>query len=207
MTNQVINTSQTVIEDNISFETFLERYNAQPVEWHAGKVVKKVSNNPQHNFIVFFMAQLLSFFMADDKLGKVITDGVPMYISGDVPARQPDIMVLLTPNLNKITSTHVEGTADIVVEVVSPGSSTVDRGAKFTEYETAGVREYWLIDPIRKQVDIYALDDGGYYQRISKDEQLISHVLPNFALQNDILWQDDLPAGSDLLALVANMRT
>lgn len=49
--------------DGIRFEDFVRCYEGQAVEWHAGKVVQNVSKNPQHNFIVFFIAQLLSFYL------------------------------------------------------------------------------------------------------------------------------------------------
>lgn len=194
-----------IIEDNVTFEDFIKRYEGQRVEWHAGKVVEKVSNNTQHNFIVFFLAQVLSFYLSYEKLGKIITDGVSMYINDDVPARQPDIMVLLNNKLSQIKATQVEGAADIVVEVVSPRSSAIDKGVKFHEYEAAGVQEYWLIDPIRKQVDVYELNDEGLYQRISSESHLQSHVLADFSLDISILWQDDLPAGPALGELVNTM--
>lgn len=207
MTDRLVHDSAVVLAEQMSFADFLVKYDGQAAEWHAGKVVEKMSNNPQHNFIVFFLAQVLSFFLSEREQGKVITDGVSMHINDTVPARQPDIMVLLSSNLDKLTSKHLNGPADIVVEVVSPGSSTVDRGAKFTEYENADVREYWLIDPLRKQVDIYALVGDGYYQRINKEARIMSRLLPDFALDNDILWQDELPTGRDLLAIVDGMAS
>src|SRR5690606_21758510 len=120
-----------------------------------GKVIVSVSNNPQHNFIVFFIAQVFSFFLSAKSLGKVLTDGVSMYLGDDVPARQPDVMIILHEHLERIGKSQVNGAADIVVEVVSPKTASVDRGDKFIDYEAAGVREYWLIDPIRKQADVF----------------------------------------------------
>ncbi|MEM9955667.1 MAG: Uma2 family endonuclease [Chloroflexota bacterium] len=167
--------------------------------------MKKVSNNPQHNFIVFSIAQLLSFYLSYEALGKILTDGVSMYISDKKPARQPDVIVLLNENLDKIKTTRIEGAADIVVEVVSLGSNTIDRGDKFDEYEKAGVQKYWLIDPIRKSVSIYTLDADGYYQQLGDTKTITSQLLPNFVLDTQILWQDDLPTGPALVKLVETM--
>jgi Uma2 family endonuclease len=44
-----------------------------------------------------------------------------------------------------------------------------DRGDKFVEYEAAGVREYWLIDPDRKQAEFYQLAETGRYQLAALD--------------------------------------
>lgn len=46
----------------------------------------------------------------------------------------------------------MDGTPDLIVEVTSPESLARDRGEKYVEYEAAGVREYWLIDPDRQQI-------------------------------------------------------
>jgi Uma2 family endonuclease len=51
----------------------------------------------------------------------------------------------------------------LIVEIISPESSGRDRGEKFYEYEMAGVREYWLIDPQREQVEFYELNAEGRY--------------------------------------------
>ena len=63
---------------------------------------------------------------------------------------QPDILVILNAHLGRITPSRVRGAPDLVVEVVSPGSSTQDRHEKFTAYARAGVPEYWLIEPFAR---------------------------------------------------------
>ncbi len=69
-----------------------------------------------------------------------------------------------------------------------------DRGDKFIEYEAAGVREYWLIDPDREQAEFYQLTEAGRYHLMPITEgRFNSKVLPYFWLQVDWLWQKDLP--------------
>lgn len=191
--------------EKISFEDFVQQYEGQPVEWHAGKVVKKVSNNERHQLILGFLYGILSYMLAIKPKGRVYLAGLPMFIADTQPAREPDLMIILEDKFENVQTNRLMGAADIAVEVVSPGSDTVDRGAKFNEYENAGVQEYWLIDPIRKSVWIYALDDEKHYQRIGKDKTIISRVLPDFSLDIDILWQDELPAGPELVEIVEEM--
>jgi Uma2 family endonuclease len=85
--------------------------------------------------------------------------------------------------------------ADMVVEIVSPESSSRDRGDKFVEYEAAGIREYWLIDPTRKQAEFYVLDENGHYQTVSTGAEGVFHsqVVPGFSLKVEWLWQRPLP--------------
>jgi hypothetical protein len=71
----------------------------------------------------------------------------------------------------------------------------------------AGVREYWLIDPQRTASDIWELSGDGRYRRRPLDAagRITSGVLPGFALDPELLWQDEHPAGPDLAALVEQM--
>jgi len=64
------------------------------------------------------------------------------------------------------------------------------KGEKFSEYERGGVREYWLIDPARRQAEFYVLRDG-VFQPASFDNEGIyrSTVLPGFWMRVDWLWQ------------------
>ncbi len=66
-----------------------------------------------------------------------------------------------------------------------------DRGEKFYEYEQAGIREYWLIDPQREQAEFYPLTPEGRYRLTLPDAEGVyrSAVLPGFWLRVAWLWQ------------------
>lgn len=209
MTNQLYPEIQetVVLAEGISFEDYLVQYEGQSTEWHAGKVVQKVSNNTRHQMILLFLSTLLTLFLSSKKSGKVFLAGLPMYINDDVPAREPDLIVMLNSQLERVKSNRLEGPADIAVEIVSPGSGTEDRATKLFEYENAGVPEYWLIDPIRKEASIYILNVDGKYERQPEDDQnrLQSTVLDGFAFDATILWQDELPEGINIMPIVETM--
>ncbi len=57
----------------------------------------------------------------------------------------------------------VRGAPDMVVEVLSYSTRKKDLGIKKDTYEAQGVREYWIIDPWAKIVDVYLLRDGKYF--------------------------------------------
>jgi Uma2 family endonuclease len=115
--------------------------------------------------------------------------------------REPDVMVITEEHRARIKPTFVEGPADLVVEVVSPESRGRDRGDKYFEYEQAGVREYWLIDPQRRQAEFYHLGDGGVYVQVPPDGggRFESRVLPGLWVRVEWLWQDPLPRLIDVL--------
>ena len=61
---------------------------------------------------------------------------------------------------DKLTKKRVEGAPDLVIEVLSPSTKKKDHTIKLNKYLEAGVREYWLIDPVNKKVIVYLLEEG-----------------------------------------------
>ncbi len=47
------------------------------------------------------------------------------------------------------------GAPDWIIEIVSPGSRRMDYFTKLFKYRTAGVREYWIVDPDRNRITVY----------------------------------------------------
>jgi Uma2 family endonuclease len=77
---------------------------------------------------------------------------------------QPDITVICDPA--KLTDQGVTGAPDLVIEIVSPDSGFHDRGRKFDLYRDSGVREYWIVDPDERVVEVYQLEPDGSYRRV-----------------------------------------
>ncbi|MEM9952055.1 MAG: Uma2 family endonuclease [Chloroflexota bacterium] len=198
-------TEYDVVEENVTFEDFLQRYLGQRVEWHAGKVVKKMSNNEKHQFILSLLHTLLSLYLMFSNKGRVYMDGYQMRLKKDDPARQPDLLIVFNEHKDRIKEQYLDGPADLVVEILSPATKKIDRGDKYYEYEEAGIPEYWIIDPISKRVDVYNLDDEGNYQQVGTTDKITSTVLDGFELDAKMLWQDDLPDGAQAVQLVQKM--
>ena len=93
----------------------------------------------------------------------------------------------------------MDGPADLVIEIISPESRARDRGEKFYEYEQAGIPEYWLLDPMRKQAEFYQLKDGIYQSVQMKDNVYQSQVLTGLWLSVSWLWQEPLPTILEVL--------
>jgi Uma2 family endonuclease len=81
------------------------------------------------------------------------------------------------------------------VEIISPGSQSIDRGDKYYEYEEGGVREYWLIDPLRKKAEFYLLGRNGQYRLAPTEGDVFrSVVLKGLWLDVGWLWRKPLPS-------------
>jgi len=74
---------------------------------------------------------------------------------------QPDICVIC--DLSKLDEKGCIGAPDLIVEVLSPSTLKYDWNYKFNLYEAAGVREYWIVDPIAKAVNAFLLQPEGKY--------------------------------------------
>ena len=72
---------------------------------------------------------------------------------------EPDISVIC--DRNKITEKGCLGAPDWIVEIVSPGSRKMDYYKKLFKYRTAGVREYWVVDPGREVVTVYSFEQDN----------------------------------------------
>lgn len=70
---------------------------------------------------------------------------------------EPDISVVC--DKDKITDKGCSGAPDWVIEIVSPGSRSMDYFKKLFKYRTAGVREYWVVDPEREIVTVYNFEE------------------------------------------------
>lgn len=97
-----------------------------------------------------------------------------------------------TPHASR--RTHIAGAPDIVWEIISPDSEERDWRDKLPEYEQAGIREYWIINPYVETAYLYVRDAQGSYQRAPEtDGVLRSTVIPDFWLRTAWLWQQPLP--------------
>lgn len=121
------------------------------------------SPNADHQEVVVELTTVINLFLKATRRGKLYIAPFDVRLeSGTV--LQPDLLVLLSSHLHRVSGNRVEGAPDLVIEVASPGTATYDRRRKLEAYERAGVPEYWIVDPGTKTVELFVLDDGAYRQ-------------------------------------------
>ena len=107
-------------------------------------------------------------------------------------ATQPDVVFISTERRD-IIKTRLMDAADLVAEVISPGSRRRDRIDKRDLYEQHGVKEYWLIDPGALTVEVLHLVHGEYQLlgRWHPGENAESRLLKGFRVKvSDLFGQD-----------------
>ena len=184
------------LPSGVSYKEFLAWMEEdRHLEWVDGRVIRLSPISLLHQRISLFLLSLIEHFVEGDQLGIVCYEPFQMKTGPDLPGRSPDIMFIAAEHAGRLKPHHLEGPADLVVEVISPESRGRDRGEKYYEYEQGGVQEYWLIDPERKRAEFYALDSEGIYALMHPGEDGVyrSSALQGLWLRVEWLWQDPLP--------------
>lgn len=89
---------------------------------------------------------------------------------------QPDISVIC--DCDKLDDIGCNGAPDLIIEILSYSSFKYDRLIKFNKYLQTCVREYWIVNPTYKSVDVFILNEGRYdFALYSEDDTIDVHVL------------------------------
>lgn len=90
---------------------------------------------------------------------------------------QPDICVIC--DLEKLDDRGCLGAPDLIIEVLSPSTMKKDYYEKFDLYEENGVKEYWLVNPEGRSLQIFYLENGQYqeFDTLEDKEEIISSKL------------------------------
>lgn len=175
-------------------------------EWVNGEVVLLSPVNTQHARFLSFFIEFFRSFVSRYDLGEVFNEPFQVRFPKLRTRRSPDLIFISSSRLEFLKEQHFEGAPDLALEIVSPQSQSRDRREKFIEYQSAGVREYWIVDPLSKSVEAYALK-GKTFQLIEEKNGIItSGVLPRFYIKPAWLWQDKLPKVPDLLKEMSAKR-
>lgn len=94
---------------------------------------------------------------------------------------EPDLMVICDPD--KIQADGCHGAPDLVIEIVSKSTSKKDYGIKMLKYRTAGVREYWIVDPLKQIIMVYWFEDESQNSLYGFQEEIGFHLFPELKVK------------------------
>lgn len=171
-------------------------------EWVNGEAIMMSPANIEHILLSVWLLRVLAAFVDHHSLGVLMQDA-QLRLPGQRARRVPDLLFVAQDRQSLIGRTAVEGPPDLIVEIVSPDSLARDWREKHLEYQAAGVREYWVIDPASQHMEAYVLDAaqaGSPYRRIEeKDGVIESVVLAGLKLRTAWLWPASRPKVLDAL--------
>ena len=162
----------------------------QPCELWGGQIVMSPTPSIEHQRIVLRFARALQDWTEPRGLGIVFTGPLDMVLS-PYQVTQPDVGFVSSARFDIIQS-GIQGPADLVAEVISADGRTRDRLEKRALYEQHGVREYWIIDPEPRSIEVLFLEPAGYRSicRFSALDRAVSQLLPGFAVSLEALFGD-----------------
>lgn len=153
-----------------------------------GKVVMMSPASTNHTFVSGNIHSIFWHYLKGKKCAP-ISDGSTVYLT-DEDHFVPDMMVVCDPD--KIKGDGIHGAPDLVVEVLSPSTAKNDKTHKKDVYARCGVREYWIIHPEDKSVDIYR----------AEGTELVLHDV--YALHED--WQLAQMSEEERAALITHFK-
>lgn len=124
-----------------------------------GKLYVTPSPSSGHQRLVGHLFARLHAFVQEHGLGEVFPGPLDvLFAEGDY--LEPDVLFVGSWNEGLVSDRGVEGPPDLVVEVVSPSTSTRDRGLKLERYRHYGVPEYWIVDAEAGTVEAWRFASG-----------------------------------------------
>jgi len=155
------------------------------VELSEGRLIVPPHPTRSHQIAVEQFYLRLYHFVSEKGLGEVHIAPLPVRLwPGKI--REPDIFFLSKEHADR-AGEKVFGAPDLAVEVLSPATEQTDRGEKFFEYARAGIREYWIIDPEARRIEVYTLRRSVYQlkERYKSGERACSELLSGFEVEVD----------------------
>lgn len=167
-------------------------------EWVNGEVIVMSPVNLRHMYAGQFLLRLLRAFVEARDIGDVLGPEFQVRLNPSV-RRVPDLLFVSRRQLGSIRSTYFDGAPELVIEIVSPDSEARDWREKYLEYQAAGVREYWVIDPNSEHMEVYRLVGKAYRRIEEKDGRIASAVLRGLYIKPAWLWAAKPPKLATIL--------
>jgi Uma2 family endonuclease len=166
-----------------TYEDYAKLPEGAPYQLIGGKLIMTPSPTPFHQYISTRIEKKLIDFVEERDLGLVFDAPLDVYLE-EKETYQPDIIYISKERLN-IIEDKIKGAPDLVMEILSPSTAYYDLRRKARTYAKHGVKEYWVVDPMEKSVEIYKNNDGTFelVQKAEGEGKIKSLILPGFEME------------------------
>lgn len=159
-----------------------------------GEIVKRTSPNTPHQRASMRLIRILDRFNEDKKLGELFHAPYDVYFDEENAGIQPDLVFVTKENRSIIRENNgIVGAPDLIVEILSKSTLDKDRVLKKDLYEMFGVREYWIVDPGYRSIEVYLLDSTRYrlFSFAAEEGKVESSVLPGLVVEMGSLFSEE----------------
>lgn len=146
-----------------------------------GSIMMVPAPATRHQKISGKIYRIMANFIFDNSLGEIFDAPTDVVLNDDIVV-QPDILFINKERAGIVGEQAIMGAPDLVVEIISPSSSFNDSVRKREIYQRFDVKEYWLVFPEEKAIEIMTIEDGIYRELCSAKEEGIvkSKLLKGF---------------------------
>src|SRR3990170_3499969 len=151
-------------------------------ELHEGELSVTPAPSSRHQRILRNLNDVLWQHVKSRGLGEVLFAPIDCILS-NITVVQPDLLYLDPGRLNLVSDRGIEGPPTLVVEILSPTTTAIDRSTKRQLYAKYGVLYYWIVDPQARAVEAYVLSEGAYQlsARVAGSEPVSLPPFPDLA--------------------------
>lgn len=148
-----------------------------------GELVMIPSPTWSHQTISMKIFRALADYVVGNDIGEVRYAPIDVILSEE-DVLQPDILYIAKQRRGIIKEKGVQGAPDLVVEIISSTTRQRDKGVKRKIYAKYGVKEYWIVDPENKAIEVTSLGEKGLetIQVYPEGSILTSPLLKGFSL-------------------------
>jgi Uma2 family endonuclease len=157
------NLNAAMMQANIKFtyRDYVQLPDEKRYELVEGELLWVPAPNLNHQRILRELEAALYSYLRRHPLGEIFLSPCDVVLS-EINVVQPDLIFVSTERMNILTEANIQGSPDLVVEILSPSTQQRDRGIKQNLYAKYGIREYWIVDPEDKTVEVLSWTEAGY---------------------------------------------
>jgi Uma2 family endonuclease len=149
-----------------------------------GVVYDMATPNTIHQKLIFRLSYSLGSYI-ESKSGSCEVYPAPfaVYLNKDNKTYvEPDISVIC--NKDKIDDKGCNGAPDFIIEIVSQSTKRMDYGIKLFKYRSSGVREYWIINPLSRTINVFDFEHNDENSNsYTFDDEITSCIYPDFKIR------------------------
>ena len=173
-----------------TYEDYARLPEGSPYQLIGGELIMVPAPLPYHQKVSKRLEYLLyEYAELKQKLGEVYYAPIDVYLEEE-ETYQPDIIFISNERLEIIKEDKIEGSPDIVIEILSPSTAYYDLVHKKEIYARHGVKEYWIVDPMEKKIEVYENKNGEFalFKKAEKTERISSIIIDGFEVELDAIF-------------------
>lgn len=149
------------LKESYTYEDYTKLPEGAPYQLIGGNLIMIPSPTPYHQEISRKLEFKIISFIQKSDLGQLYHAPLDVFL-GDKEVYQPDIMFISREREGIIGKKMIKGAPDIIIEILSPFTAYYDLRKKYRIFEQSGVKEYWIVDPELKKVEIYENENNKF---------------------------------------------